>query len=297
MQPNDDPMSDPNDNGFFSFPVEPDEEEAILSFDKLREAFAHLNDETDAAGKPDIMAGFGRLDENPQAESPIDAATDHGAETIAETVAQDDSLDVFDETASENDPAEDGETFEPIDASEEERCELSPRTIFEAMLFVGDRDNKPLAPERASELMRNVSSDELVEIVHELNAEYAQNEAPYHIIREGDGYRMVLRPEFEPVRSRFYSKTRETKLSQAAIDVLAIVAYKQPVTADDVQKIRKASSQSILQQLVRRGLIDTQKMIREKKTVTLYRTTDRFLQLFQIESLDDLPMVEDIDFR
>jgi len=64
-----------------------------------------------------------------------------------------------------------------------------------------------------------------------------------------------------------------------------------------VQQIRKSPSQSILQQLVRRGLIDTQKILNKRKTVTFYRTTDRFLQLFQLESLDDLPTAEEIDFR
>ena len=260
MQSHDDQNDDQQNDAFFSFPVEPDEEEAVLSFDKLREAFAHLNEE----------------------DQPVDLATENTTEG---------------DTPQEIDLDENGEPYEPIADSEGEHCELSPRTIFEAMLFVGDQDNKPLAPERAAELMRNVSPDELVDIVHELNAEYARAETPYHIVREGDGFRMVLRPEFENVRSRFYSKARETKLSQAAIDVLAVVAYKQPVTSEEVQKIRKSPSQPVLQQLVRRGLIDVQKILQEKKTVTLYRTTDRFLQLFQIESLDELPTTEEIDFR
>lgn len=281
MPPNDNPIDEPidesvddqNDDAFFSFP---DEEEAILSFDKLREAFAHLNDEP--------------IDEDIRADVSDTATVD--ADTEYDTPGAD-----FSDAEEVADLDENGEPYESIAVSEEERCELSPRSIFEAMLFVGDLDNKPLAPELAAGLMRNVSPEELIEIVHELNAEYARVAAPYHIIREGDGYRMVLRPEFEPVRSRFYNKTRETKLSQAAIDVLSIVAYQQPVTADDVQKIRKSPSQSILHQLVRRELIDAQKIIREKKTVTLFRTTDRFLKLFQIESLDDLPTVEEIDFR
>ena len=262
------PPDDQHADDIGTFPLEPDGDEAILSFDKLREAFAKLS-EDDA----DSTTGFVRLHEESDNESDDQSA------------------------ARESDLDENGEPYESIVADNEERCELSPRTIFEAMLFVGNRENKPLAPESAAELMRNVSPEELVEIVHELNAEYARVAAPYHIIHEGDGYRMVLRPEFESVRARFYNKSRETKISQAAIDVLAIVAYRQPITADDVQKIRKSPSQPILQQLVRRELIDSQKILNKKKNVTLYRTTDRFLQLFQLESLDDLPTAEEIDFR
>ena len=315
MSPHDEQTNDQNDD-FFSFPVEPDEEEAILSFDRLREAFAGLSEE-----KADSSGSFVRFEENSQSQrdssdafqsrddirdgddeyaSGDEHCREYGTGKIAGN--NDTQETVFGDAepesgVAENEFDENGEPYESIVALDEERNELSPRTIFEAMLFVGDRDNKPLTPEQAAELMRNVSPDELIEIVHELNGEYARTGSPYHIIREGNGYRMILRPEFESVRSRFYSKTREAKLSQTAIDVLAVVAYKQPITADDVQKYRKSPSNSILQQLVRRGLIDAQKILSEKKSVTLYRTTDRFLKLFQIESLDDLPMAEDIDFR
>ena len=258
------PQDTPNEDAFFTFPLDPDEDEAVLSFDKLRVAFANLN--TDAIDLPPVLTD----------------APGRQADT--------DSL-------AENDTDENGELYETIEASEEEHCEISPRTIFEAMLFVGNRENKPLTPECAAELMRNVSPEELVEVVQELNDKYVRVNAPYHIIREGDGYRMVLRPEFESVRAGFYKKVRETKLSQAAIDVLAIVAYRQPVTADEVQQARKSPSQSILQQLVKRGLIDAQKILNKKKTAMLFRTTDRFLKLFQLESLDDLPTTEEIDFR
>jgi len=261
------PPDDPNEDTFFTFPLDPDDDEAVLSFDKLRAAFANLNtDETDF---------------------PPDLARDTDERSDSDSLAEHDA----------DDPDGDGEPCESFVASEEEHCEISPRTIFEAMLFVGNRENKPLAPERAAELMRNVSPEELVEVVQELNDKYARVNAPYHVIREDDGFRMVLRPEFEPIRAGFYNKVRETKLSQAAIDVLAVVAYRQPITADEVQQIRKSPSQSILQQLVKRGLIDAQRILNKKKTTTFFRTTDRFLKLFQLESLDDLPTAEEIDFR
>jgi len=255
---------DRNKDAYDSFPLDPDDDEAVLSFDKLRAAFASLN--TDEAGLPPVFTE--------------DADAQSGIESLAE-----DATD------------EDGEPYEAIDTSGEEHCKINPCTIFEAMLFVGNRENKPLAPERAAELMRNVSPEELGEVVQELNDKYARANAPYHIIRKEDGFRMVLRPEFEPIRAGFYTKARETKLSQAAIDVLAIVAYQQPVTADEVQQIRRSPSQPILQQLIKRGLIDAQKILNQKKTTTLFRTTDRFLKLFQLKSLDDLPTAEEIDFR
>ncbi|MCL2347936.1 MAG: SMC-Scp complex subunit ScpB [Planctomycetaceae bacterium] len=249
------------------FPAEPDEQEAALSFDRLREVFAGLTDD-----EVESVSGFVRLDESRQDIS-RDVATEK--ETACETLSETD-ISI---------------------TNGEERCELSPRTIFEAMLFVGDRENRPLSLEQAAKLMRNVSQEELLDLVGQLNHSYTEWGVPYRIIQEHDGYRMTLQAEFEPIRERFYGKVRETRLTQTAIDVLSIVAYQQPITADEVQKLRKSPGQSILSQLVKRGLLEIQKIIRDKRTVSLYRTTDRFLQLFQLESLDDLPVAEEIDYR
>jgi segregation and condensation protein B len=308
-----------NKDNIFSFSDQPgnasDEngfgEEDVLSFDRLREAFAELNKkETDATSDfAQNNESQNRLSNDSQASTECPNAEFASHETLTKSDNATDNEftdnefneDVDTETEDDTKDAAESNTgtefYETISISEEERCEVNPRTIFEAMLFVGDRENKPLMPESAAELMRNVSPEELTEIVNRLNAEYESYGTPYHIIRENGGFRMVLRPAYESVRTKFYGKVRESRLSQTAIDVLAVVAYKQPITADDVQKIRKTSSQSILQQLVRRGLVESQRIIRDKKSVVFFRTTDRFLQLFQLESLDDLPTVEEIDFR
>lgn len=178
-----------------------------------------------------------------------------------------------------------------------ERIETSPLTILEAMLFVGDRENKPLLPDRAAELMRNVTQDEIIDAVAELNRKYESNGCPYIIEQEEDGFRLVLHSDFDAMRSGFYGKTREARLSQQAVDILAIVAYKQPISAEDIQQIRKAPVGGILGQLQRRELLQVEKVTDGKKRVSLYSTTERFLQLFGLESLDDLPIADDLDFK
>lgn len=174
---------------------------------------------------------------------------------------------------------------------------LTPETLFEAMLFVGDRDNRPLSPFRAAELMRNVEPGEIRELVERLNERYARFSRPYRIIEDGDGFRMVLDSAFDSIRARFYGKIREAKLSQQAIDVLAVVAYRQPISAEEVQAVRKTPSGSVLTQLVRRGLLGIERKTESKKPILFYRTTPRFLELFGLDSLDDLPMPEEIEFR
>jgi segregation and condensation protein B len=172
-------------------------------------------------------------------------------------------------------------------------CPISPRSILEAMLFVGNRENRPLTPARAAELMRDVEPDEIPGLVEELNRRYAAGGAPYRIVGEGDGYRLTLGQEFSPLRNRFYGRIREARLSQAAIDVLALVAYQQPLTSEKIGRLRGKPSNHLLAHLVRRGLLRIERPDPKRRTPH-YHTTERFLQLFNLQSLDELPRSEDV---
>lgn len=174
--------------------------------------------------------------------------------------------------------------------------ELSPRSILEAMLFVGTPDNLPLSSKQVAGLMRGVRSSEIDELVGELNSHYDENRCPYHIVAEGPGYRMELREQFRGLRDRFFGRVRQARLSQAAIEVLAIVAYNEPLTRDDVTRLRGKPSGSVLAQLVRRRLLRIDRDP-EKRKKSRYFTTERFLELFGLESLADLPRSQEIDKR
>jgi len=169
--------------------------------------------------------------------------------------------------------------------------------VIEAMLFVGNRENQPIDPQKIAEKLRNVSTEEVEQAVVRLNGQYQERNCPYTIISERGGYRMVLRPEFEPVRANFLGKIRETRLSQQAIDTLAVIAYRQPITMEEIQSIRQQSCSSILNQLVRRNLLSVSRKVQDKKNVACYHTTDRFLELLQVKSLDDIPRMEEWDCR
>ena len=171
-------------------------------------------------------------------------------------------------------------------------AEISPRTILEAMLFVGHPQHEPLTATHVASLMRGVRPAEIDELVVELNDTYAEEQCAYWIESVGAGYRLVLRPEFAPLRDRFYGRVKEAKLSQQAIDVLALVAYNQPLTQPEIDRLRNASSASVLAQLVRRGLLRVERPDRKPRE-PIFHTTDRFLELFGLESLDDLPQSQD----
>jgi segregation and condensation protein B len=189
-------------------------------------------------------------------------------------------------------PTPPAETPTPEPIAEDDTCPISPRSILEAMLFVGNRDNRPLTPARAAELMRDVSADEIPSLVEDLNRRYAACGAACQIVGEGDGYRLTLCDTFRPLRNRFYGRIRQARLSQAAIDVLALVAYQQPITSEKIGRLRGKPSSHVLAHLVRRGLLRIERP-ETKRRVPHYHTTDRFLKLFNLQSLDDLPHSED----
>ena len=170
-------------------------------------------------------------------------------------------------------------------------CEICPKTILEALLFVGSPDNRPLSSEQVASLMRGVRPAEIDALVRELNADYTARHCPYLVAAEGAGYRLALRDEFARVRERFYGKLRQARLSQAAIEVLATVAYHEPLTAEEVNRLRATPSGPILAQLVRRELL---RIERGSKSPGRYHTTPRFLELFGLDSLADLPRSQDL---
>jgi segregation and condensation protein B len=162
--------------------------------------------------------------------------------------------------------------------------------IIEALLFVG---GAPLSAARACETVRGLTPEQFTGAVAALNRAYREQGRPYRIQPREQGYELALRPEFSLVRDRLLGATRETRLSGAALDTLALVAYRQPVTRQEVDSLRGADSLALLRQLVRLGLIAVQRGEAGQQDVC-YGTTARFLRLFGLRNLDDLPRTQDL---
>src|SRR5262245_32545898 len=159
------------------------------------------------------------------------------------------------------------------------------------MLFVG---GAPLTAERASEVVRGLTPEQFREAVTTLERDYRRQGRPYQIeMREG-GHLLSLRPRYRAVTERLYGSNREARLSSPAIDVLSLVAYRQPATKQEIDSARGADSGALLRQLGRRGLIAVVQRGDAESREVAYGTTPRFLQLFNLNSLDDLPQTMDL---
>ena len=142
----------------------------------------------------------------------------------SETELKQDSADLQLDDEISLDPVEDGET------DDDEPCPISPESIIESILFVGAPKDVVLNSRKMAAVLRDVSPKEVTKIVRELNAKYEQEDAAYRIESDGGVFKMVLDPKLIEFQQHFYGRDRQVRLTQAAIDVMAIVAYNQPIT-------------------------------------------------------------------
>ncbi len=163
--------------------------------------------------------------------------------------------------------------------------------ILEALLFVG---GQPLTAERAGAIIRGLTQAQFNQALDALDQDYRRQGRPYLIQGQEQGYVLALRPRFRQVLDRLYGQVREARLSPATIDVLSLVAYRQPATKQEIDSLRGAESGSLLRQLVRRGLIAVVHRGEAARREVAYGTTGRFLELFGLHSLDDLPQTQDL---
>ena len=163
--------------------------------------------------------------------------------------------------------------------------------IIEALLFVG---GSALTAKRAREILRGLTQEQFNDTITELNTDYRRQARPYSIQTQGDGWILTLKPRWRHVIDKLYGGVREARLSTAAVDVLAVVAYRQPITKVETDSFRGADSGALLRQLVRRGLIHIVPMPGAPRKEVAYATTAKFLDMFGLTSLDDLPKTHDL---
>ncbi len=170
--------------------------------------------------------------------------------------------------------------------------------VIEALIFSSP---EPIAWQKISEIIHE-SEEELeldrtsvVTIVNQLNKRYEENDLSFRIEETGGGFTFVTRPRYHPWLSIYQHENAYRKLSQAATETLAIVAYRQPITKPEVDQIRGVDSGYILRQLLEKMLVKVSGRADSPGKPLLYKTTDNFLKHFGINSVDELPKPREID--
>lgn len=194
-----------------------------------------------------------------------------------------------------SDPAESAEVFADAspaaDTPDDNRRQAK---ILEALLFASEA---PITPARLADAIGDVTPGQVRKLVAVLNERYEELEMTFRIELIARGYQMMTLPEYQPWIAKLFNKRGETRLSDAALETLSIIAYRQPIIRADVEAIRGVAAGEVINRLREMGVV---RIIGRAEVVgrpMLYGTTRKFLETFGLADLDDLPPIEALKIK
>ncbi len=175
----------------------------------------------------------------------------------------------------------------PAQENEQELLQTDDlKKIVETLLFITDR---PVKPTRLADVIDGANVKQVREVITALQDEYTAQGRAVQIVEIGGGFQMATKPEYGRWVRKLYNEKMTTKLSNAALETLAIVAYKQPITRAEMEAIRGVDVAGPLERLLERSLV---RVVGKKDTIgrpMVYGTTDEFLRMFGLNKLSELP--------
>ena len=245
-----------------------------FSLEMLSEAYAEVmrSQEDDATPGNDSADGDGKR-----------------GELIADKLARE--ADEESEPDIDDDDAAESEAVVDDDAA----CPVTPESIVESILFVGCPRGEQLTAKKIAAVIRDVSPKEIQTIVQSLNEKYERDNRAWRIEIGEEELKMKIADDLVELQNEFHGRNREASLSQGAIDVLSLVAYQQPISREEIEGSREKASAGIIRQLLQRNLI-VEVASEKGKRGKSYQTSDRFLSLFGLDSVDELPHSQPVEF-
>jgi segregation and condensation protein B len=161
---------------------------------------------------------------------------------------------------------------------------------LEAVLFLSPQ---PLGSRKLAQLAGLADGTKARTLVRTLNRRYDAGGSAFRVEEAGGGFQLYTRPKFAPWLRRLQATTEEVRLSGPALETLAVIAYRQPVLRAEIEAIRGVQSGEVLRQLIERDMVRVVGRSGELGRPFLYGTTRRFLQIFGLRYLDDLPPIEE----
>ncbi|MHC4293519.1 MAG: SMC-Scp complex subunit ScpB [Planctomycetota bacterium] len=168
--------------------------------------------------------------------------------------------------------------------------ELNLESVIEAVLFASD---EPLSAARLANIV-DTTTQQVRQAIEFLNDKYKNNQNAFRIEKIAGGFQMLTLSPYNHWLKKLLRVRSETKLSPAALETLAIIAYKQPIIRADVEAIRGVAAGEVIRNLMYKGLV---KVVGRAEVVgrpMLYGTTKKFLETFGLNTLKDLPKIEEL---
>lgn len=167
-----------------------------------------------------------------------------------------------------------------------------PKLIIEALLF---SSSKPLSLKQLSQVLEDLSYSVIRSLILELQNEYDHLKRSFQVVEVANGFQICTRSEYAPWLEKFHRKEIASKLSPAALETLAIIAYKQPATRSDIERVRGVNSDSAINSLIQKRLINISGRRYGAGRPLLYATTEEFLNQFGLKNLSDLPSIDEVE--
>ncbi|MDP2938398.1 MAG: SMC-Scp complex subunit ScpB [Candidatus Omnitrophota bacterium] len=163
------------------------------------------------------------------------------------------------------------------------------KTVIEALLFASE---KPLMLEQIKDALGNLATDAIRKTIEELKDEYEKTNRGMRIVEIAGGFQMITAPVFASFLRKLYKGRRVERLSTPALETLAIIAYKQPVTRLEIESIRNVNVDGMIKTFLEKGLVRIAGRKKAPGRPKVYGTTRQFLEHFGLKSLDELPKIE-----
>lgn len=168
--------------------------------------------------------------------------------------------------------------------------EIKP--IVECLIFAAE---EPITLRKLTEIIEGADSSQIEEAITQLKKDYDAQGRSFQIEEIAGGYQLFTKSEYYEWAAKLRKKSGETKLSQAALETLAVIAYKQPVLRADVEAIRGVQSGQIIRLLMDRDLVKVVGRDESLGHPLLYGTTKKFLEYFGLKDIKDLPKIEELE--
>ena len=159
------------------------------------------------------------------------------------------------------------------------------KTCIEGILFIAE---SPVNPKSIAKIL-NSDTEIIIELIKQLQAEYLDSGRGFIVRKIGEGYRLYSNPALSEILKEFVNTNIKMHVTQAALETLAIIAYKQPATRSQVAEIRGVKTDSVIISLESKGLVKEAGRLKEPGNPIIYRTTGKFLEILGIGSLSELP--------
>jgi len=163
------------------------------------------------------------------------------------------------------------------------------KAVLEALLFTSER---PLTLEQIKNVLDNLETNEIRGLLEELISEYENNNRGIRIIEIAGGFQMITSSNLAPFIKKLYKQHRAERLSRPALETLAIIAYKQPVTRVEIESLRNVNIDGIIKNLLDKNLIRVTGRKKAPGRPKVYGTSRQFLEYFGLKSLEELPKLE-----